>query len=594
MDNNFIELVIVVLLGMVSQLAAWFTRLPSILLLIFAGFIAGPLLGVLHPDRLLGNLFEPIVGLSVAVILFEGGLNLKFKEIKTVVPVVLRLLSIGVLVTWGVTAAAAVLLLRFEIPMAVLLGAILVVSGPTVIMPLIRHIRPRPAVSAVLKWEGILVDPIGAILALAVLEVILQSSGTAVLQIAPILAWSLVAGVSLGWLGGFLIAQALRQHLLPDYLHIPATLGALAAIYLCAEVVQPNAGLVAAIAMGVVLANQQYANISHILEFKENLRLLLLSFLFILLSARFDVELFRPLTFSLVVFVLILLFIRPVVVFISAIKSELNSRDKWLLSSIAPRGIVAASVASLFAFRLTEGEYPGGELLTPVTFAVIFGTVLVSSVISPLAARALKLGQLNPQGILIFGGQLWVRDVAALLNAENVKCLIIDINQANVAYARRRGLEAVHADALEGTFLDDNDFSAYGYAASVTADSNFNMLVNLRLSKLLGSSNVFTLASADPSSGGVKNRPPHMPGRLLFDGKVTYDRISELNETGKFKIECLNQDVDSMRLNELIGKDSLLCFALSPGGNLTVITPATNPCFKAGTKIIFLKQMICP
>ena len=589
MDNTIAELVIIIVLGLVSQLAAWFTRLPSILILILAGFVAGPLLGILHPDAVFGNLFEPLVDLSVAVILFEGGLNLKFKEIKNTAPVVLRLLSVGVLITWAAAGLAAYLLLGITVPMAILLGSILVISGPTVNMPLVRYLRLKSDVSAVLKWESILVDPIGAILALAVLEVILQKgTGAPVLQIITILGKSLFVGGVLGWFRGVTIARALQRHILPDYLHIPTTLGGLVAVFMVSELLQSNAGLVAAIVMGAALANQQYANISHILEFKENLRLILLSFLFIVLSARFSLSLFEPLTFSLVVFILILVIVRPVVVFLSSIRSKLKTRDKLLLSCMAPRGIVAASVVSLFAFRLTSDGYTGGDLLTPVTFAVIFGTVLISSTVSPVLARKLQVGQTNPQGVIFFGGQVWVRKLAMLLKKEGGKCLIIDDNQANIAYAHRRELEAVHAEALSGTFLDDADFSAYSYAVAITADNNFNMLVAVRLSKLFGSSNVFLLSAQGMKPGDMKRRSLHLPGRILFDHKASYERIGEIYESGKFKIELLKEDVDGSGLSELLGEDTLICFAIATNGNVTVITPETGLNFKAGTKLIVM------
>jgi len=591
MDDILIELVLILFLGIAAQMIAWFTQAPSILLLITAGFIAGPVLGLLNPDILFGELFEPLVALSVAIILFEGGLNLKIKEVRSTAPSVIRLISLGVLITWAVGSIAAVYVLGMDWPLALLLGAILVVSGPTVIIPLLQYLRPGNTVSTLLKWEGILIDPIGAILALIVLEIILVggSTGDTALQILAIILKTLASGIALGLGGAVIIIQALKRHILPDYLHIPATLGILVAVFLVSELIQPNAGLFTAIIMGAVLANQSQASIANILEFKENLRVILISLMFIILSARLELSLFEPLSYSLAIFILILVVAaRPLAVFASTIKSRLKTGEKLLLSSIAPRGIVSASIASVFAFRLSAEGFPSGELLLPVTFAVVFGTILCSSAIPPLIMRVSKTSQVNPQGVIFIGGQAWVRSAAALLAESGIKCLIIDANKANIAYARRKGLNAIYADALDGSFLDDTDFSDYGYIVAVTADDNYNTLVDLRLSKEFGSSSVFMLP-LEESKPSEKHYLEHLPGRTLFDNTATYDRIAELFEHGKIKLEKLDEATDKAGIISLFGKEALPLFALGKNGNLTVITAESGQEFKPGTRLIVLE-----
>lgn len=590
MDHIIISIVAIIGLAILSQLIAWFTRLPSILLLIIAGILAGPVFGLFDPHALLGDLMEPIVSLSVAVILFEGGLNLKISDIKHTTPVVLRLITGGVLITWIIATVGAIFILGMDTRLAVLLGAILVISGPTVIMPLLRYLRPGQNVSAVLKWEGILIDPIGAILALIVLEIILtgNSTGGAALQTAVILFKSIVFGGALGALGAWVMMQLLRRHILPDHLHIAATLGILAVVFLVAEIIQLNAGLVSAIVMGAIMANQCKADISHIFEFKEHLTLLLISFLFIILSAGLDLSAFSGIAWQLVLFVVILIVIaRPLAVFISARNSKLKTKEKLLLSSIAPRGIVSASVASVFAFRLLADGYSGGELLAPITFAVIFGTILASSIIAPLLIKGLKISQMNPQGVVFLGGQIWIRDIAAILDEKEIKTLIIDGNKANVAYAKRKGLNAVYADALAGSFLEDRDFSDYGYFTAMTADDNYNILVALRLSKSFGRSGVFILPTANTASKDQK-QSQHLPGRLLFDTAATYDRMAELYEKGKVKLVTLDEDIEPKKFTEKFGKDSLPLFAVGPNGGVTVITTENKIEFKSGTELIVL------
>lgn len=301
-----------------------------------------------------------------------------------------------------------------------------------------------------------------------------------------------------------------------------------------------------------------------------------------------DLSAFSGIAWQLVLFVVILIVIaRPLAVFISARNSKLKTKEKLLLSSIAPRGIVSASVASVFAFRLLADGYSGGELLAPITFAVIFGTILASSIIAPLLIKGLKISQMNPQGVVFLGGQIWIRDIAAILDEKKLKTLIIDGNKANVAYAKRKGLNAVYADALAGSFLEDTDFSDYGYFTAMTADDNYNILVALRLSKSFGRSGVFILPTANTASKDQK-QSQHLPGRLLFDTAATYDRMAELYEKGKVKLVTLDEDIEPKKFTEKFGKDSLPLFAIGPNGGVTVITTENKIEFKSGTELVVL------
>jgi hypothetical protein len=241
----------------------------------------------------------------------------------------------------------------------------------------------------------------------------------------------------------------------------------------------------------------------------------------------------------------------------------------------------------VFAFRMASEGYPGAELLLPVTFAVIFGTILSSSLAAPLLIKGLKISRINPQGVVFIGGQIWLREIAGLLHKEKIDCLMITNNKANVAYARRKGLKAIYADVLDGSFLDDTDFSGYGYAVVATSDDNYNMLVALRLSKEFGSSNVFLLP-VEEAKCTDRHFSEHLPGRTLFASDANYDRITQLYETGKIKLETLKEDIDRDKLAEAYGKESLPMFALSPSGNLVIIAAGTNPEFKQDARILAL------
>ncbi|MCF8337889.1 MAG: sodium:proton antiporter, partial [Bacteroidales bacterium] len=375
-EDVLLELGGIVILGIVSQWIAWRLRFPSIFLLLVVGFVAGPLTGVINPDALMGDMLLPFVSLSVAVILFEGGLTLDIKELKEIGGVLLALIIVGVIVTWIIAATAAHYLLGLNINVAILLAAILVVTGPTVIGPLLRHIRPSGRVSDILKWEGIVIDPVGALLAVLVFEAIatggLQGATSTVLL-------SLGKTVLFGGLSGLLFATLLvlflKKFWIPDYLQESMTLTLVIASYLAADFFQHESGLFATTLMGIVIANQKFVSVKHILEFKENLRVLIISILFIVLAGRLELEVFNNISMQSLAFLGVLIFIaRPASVFLSTMGSKLTSREKLFLSWMAPRGIVAAAVSSLFALRMQEMNMAQAELLVPLTFIVIVGT----------------------------------------------------------------------------------------------------------------------------------------------------------------------------------------------------------------------------
>jgi len=372
-EHVLVDLSAIVILGIGAQWLAWRLRFPSIIFLLLAGFIAGPLTGFLHTEELMGNLLFPFVSLSVAVILFEGGLTLNLKELRGIGKVVFRLISIGVIVTWGIGALAAHYLLGLNWEIALLLGAVLVVTGPTVIGPLLRHIRPKGKVADVLKWEGIVIDPIGAMLALLVFEaIVVNGNQSTTLLILLSLGKTILFGGTVGVVFAYLLWLLLKNRWVPDTLQETVTLSMVVAAYLAGDLLQTEAGLFSTTIMGIVMANQKQVMVKHILEFKENLRVLIISALFIILASRLEMSVLTHISIGSLLFLAVLIVLaRPVSVFLSSMGSRLNLREKFFLSFMAPRGIVAASIASVFALRLTESNVPQAEYLVPLTFIVI-------------------------------------------------------------------------------------------------------------------------------------------------------------------------------------------------------------------------------
>ena len=291
LDDPAVGLGAIVLLGIGAQWIAWRMRLPSILLLLFIGIIAGPVYGWVHPDDLLGKLLLPAVSLSVGLILFEGGLGLRRADLQGAGSVVRNLCTIGALATWMISSTAAHWIVGMHWPMSILLGAVLVVTGPTVIGPLLRHIRPIGKVGPILRWEGTVIDPIGALLAVLVFHAI-EAGGIrgAAAGVSLEVLKTVGIGCTVGLAGAYILVFVLRHYWVPDYLQNPVSLMMVIAAFVASNVLQPDSGLFTAVVMGVVLANQRDVQIRHIVEFKENLSVLLVSSLFIVLASRLKWE----------------------------------------------------------------------------------------------------------------------------------------------------------------------------------------------------------------------------------------------------------------------------------------------------------------
>lgn len=525
----------ILVLGIAAQWLAWRAHLPAILLLLLVGLAVGPGARAafgpdtpfLNPDLLLGHLLNPLVSLAVCVILYEGGLTLKLREIKQTGGVVRNLVTVGVLVTWILSSLLAHLLLGFSFKRALLVGSILVVTGPTVIGPLLHHVRPRGAVASVLKWEGIVIDPIGALLAVLVYEAI-HVHGSPGLILKSIVVTALL-GTVLGVLGARLLVFAIDRHLIPNVLDNAASLALVMGLFTLSNEIQEESGLLTATVMGIALANQRTAPVRHLVEFKENLRVLLISSLFVVLAAKLEwrhlQELSRPGSIEFVI--LLILVVRPVSAWISTARSTLTRAERLYVAFLAPRGIVAAAVASQLALTLGSGDAPDpdAERLVAVTFLVIIATVLFYGLTAAPIAYRLGLADRNPQGVLIVGAHPWARELAKTIKEFGFRALLLDINAQNVAEARAMGLEADQANALSDHVLEDLDLGGIGRAVALTGNDETNTLVGEHLLELFGRSEVYRAAPRREGTGVLR-------AQVLFDSGETVTRIYERRDGG--------------------------------------------------------------
>lgn len=597
-DNLLIGLVSIVVFGVGAQWIAWRTKLPAILLLLLSGLLAGPVLNVLDPDALMGELLGPFISVSVGIILFEGGLSLKFSELKEIGGAITRLVSIGVMVTLICASFSAYYLFGMGAELSILLGAILVVTGPTVIIPLLRQVRPTTQVSNLLKWEGIVIDPIGAMLAVLVFEVIFTSSfseatGLAVISIGKTIFFGTLTGLA----GAALIYFLLSRYLLPDQLQNPVNLMVVIVVFAVSHIFQHESGLWATTVMGVALANQKSARIHHIVEFKENLRVLLLSALFILLAARVEfADLKNALHWNVGIFMAVLIFIaRPLSVYLSTIGTNLNWREKLFASWMAPRGVVAASIASLFAIELVNFGYEEASSIVPIVFITIIATVAIYGLTSQWVANRLKVAKPTPSGFLVVGAHTWARKLAVMLKNEGFKIIIADSNRMNIKRARADELGTYHGNVLAEYAVDELNLDGIGKLLALTSNDEVNSLAAIRFSEVFNSSHVFQLPMNTKNEKEDREMHSGFSGRMLFSENLTFDAFSKfINKNYSFEKMEISEDLSREEFDLKFDEHRIPLFLLSDDENADPYTLGNTPLPKTGDKVIFLQNPEIP
>ncbi len=584
-----LRLVAILAIGVASQWIAWRLRFPAILLLLAAGLAAGPGLGFIDPDQVFGQLLLPVVSLSVGVILFEGGLTLRLRELPAISGVVQRLVTLGALATWATTALGAWLLFDMSAGVAALLGAILVVTGPTVVGPLLEQVRPAGSVRAILKWEGIVIDPLGAMLAVFVFESISSGGRGFGLEAVSRVLLTLGLGTGLGVAAAALVVIALHRFWVPDSLQAPVVLVALLASQVGADRVQAESGLLAATIMGIALANQNYVAVARIVEFKENLRVLIIGGLFVALSARLTRDDISAVGFAGIAFLALVIFVaRPLTVAVSTIPSKLSWRERAFLAGVAPRGIVAAAISSVFALQLSSEGHAGAHLLVPATFSVIIGTVILYGVGAAPLARRLRLSEPDPQGLLIVGAHPWARSLASALQSAGLRVLLIDSNWQNVSDARLDGLPCHHGSVLSDETLPSLDLVGIGNLLAVTPNDGINALAARRFQHSFGSANVFHLVPSTREPGSTEPIARELRGRSLFGAQFTFEEIQRRFDSGQvFKATPLTDQFGWDRYRERY-PDPLLAATVDASGRITVNTGASDP--TPGRTVIALVQ----
>jgi len=536
-----LELAGIIILGILAQWVAWKFKIPAILPLILIGLLVGPIAAeFLSEDGT--KWIEPIwnqneglfpgeslfyfVSLAIGVILFEGGLTLKFSEIKNVGPVISKLITIGSLVTFFGAAFAAHLIFDLSWKICFLFSALIIVTGPTVITPILRNIPLKKDVSAVLKWEGILIDPIGALVAVLVYEFISVDAGgeftkTALIEFGKI--------VLFGSTFGFAFAHALNliinKKWVPHYLMNVFSLAAVLCVFVLSDAFAHESGLLAVVVMGMVIGNSNSPHLKDILYFKESLSVLLISILFILLAANinFDELLLIYNWKTAILFAAIVFVIRPVGVFLSTQGSTLKLNEKLFVSWVGPRGIVAAGIASLFGLKLASKGVEGAEYITPLVFVIVLGTVLLNATTARMFAKMVGVFLKQSNGILIVGASKVSRLLGHYLETNGRHVVLIDSNQGNIAKAKELGLEAITTNIYSDNLVDNIELNDVGYLMAMTGNADINRYAINKFSKQFGENGSFRLVTASEM-----NNPNNNPKQGLFSHTDDYVTLTEV------------------------------------------------------------------
>lgn len=597
-DPTPLYLAAVLGLGSAAQWLAWRLRLPAIVLLLVFGFALGKFAG--PPDKYIGDALLPMVSLAVGVILFEGGLSLRLREVRDTGSVILRLVTVGLLVTWLGVAAAAYLLMDFSPPMAALIGALLTVSGPTVILPLLRQVRPERRVGSIIKWEGIVNDPIGAVLAALVFEVVrhlatgesmAEDGGWLAGESLRSLALTVVVGLTVGGASAAVVIALLGNYLVPDYLQNPVILALVLLVFAVSNYLSEESGLVTVTVMGLLLANQHRVTVKHVIEFKENLRVLIISVLFIVLSSRVPIgwkELGEIGWGGLLFVTVVIAIVRPAAAGLATIGSDLRKSERLLLAWIHPRGIVAASVASLLAIQLSGSPLqPEADRLVLATFLVIVGTVTVYGLTLSPVARSLGLAGDEPQGVLFAGASPMIRAIARALKTEGFDTLLVDTNPQNISAARMDGLPVCYASIGSEFVHEETDLSDIGKLLAMTPNDEVNSLAVSEFAEQFGSANVYQLASP-PATERLEKVPSHLRGRTLFADGVTHDALQLRFTAGAvIKKTTVTEDFTIGDFRKRY-PSALMLFTIPEKGKLSISVAGRKLEPKPGVKLVAL------
>ncbi|WP_347723078.1 cation:proton antiporter [Lysinibacillus capsici] len=530
-DNLLFQLPFIIFIGLFSQWLAWRFRMPAIVIMSIAGLIIGPFTGLVSPKETFGPIFHTIISLAVAVILFEGSLSLDFREIRGFKKSILRISTVGAAIAWIAGSTAAHFVAGLSWPVSFVIGGLFIVTGPTVILPLLRQAKLKERPAAILKWEGIVVDPFGALLALFAYQIVLGiyhlEGGTSltVFFVSAFLAALLGGGV------GYVMGQCLERGLIPEFLKSPLLLATILLVFALSDAIMHETGLLAVTVMGLVMANMHLTSHHELLHFKENISVILISSVFIMLTSSLTIDtLWQIVDWRMLLFVLAMMFIvRPLSIWIATINTVLTLEERALIGWIAPRGIVALTVSGYFTTALQDVGFQSAQLLTALTLALVFATVVAHGFSIGWLAKKLDLQASTGKGIVIVGASPFTTQLATSLQNNGIDVLMMDRAWEDLSAARQNGIKTETGDILSEHTEFYVDLTPYDQLIVATKQDAYNVLVCADFVPELGRLNIFQTAlhSTDP-----KNYSRKYGGQLLVDAQHDIHQLNELIEQG--------------------------------------------------------------
>ncbi|MEM7185138.1 MAG: sodium:proton antiporter [Bacteroidota bacterium] len=600
-----IELAGIIILGILAQWVAWRLKIPAILPLILIGLFVGPISTLISEDGT--QWIQPIwngdegffpgeslyyfVSLAIGIILFEGGLTLKFGEVNKVGGVIGKLISLGSFVTFVGCGIAAHFILGLSWKISFLFSSLIIVTGPTVITPILRNIPLKKEVSAVLKWEGILIDPIGALVAVLVFEFISVGGDVGYTKQAFIEFGKIILiGFSFGISGGYALYFAIKRKLIPHYLLNVVSLSVVLLIFVESDVFAHESGLLSVVVMGMFLGNRDLPNLKELLYFKESLSVLLISILFILLSANItldDLELVANYK-TAILFAIIIFVVRPVGVFLSTIGSAFKFNEKLFISWVGPRGIVAAGIASLFGSKLAAKGVAGAEYITPLVFAVVLVTVLLNAATARFFAKIVGVFLKKSEGVLIIGASSFPRILGKYLKDNGRHVVLIDSNQSNIEEAKHLELEAFSADIYSSNLLDNIELSDVGYLMSITGNSEINKYAINKFGKQFGENGAYRLVSSEEMKD-----PNNNPEQGLFSHVDDFNSVTKVAAQYPTieEVDLRNKEHFDLLINQTQGDTmSIPLFIKNIDGELQIISSHSKDTIEIalGDKLVYI------
>lgn len=578
MDNLVLACAIIGVLGIGAQWLAWRFNFPAIVLMAIAGVLAGPVFNVFGPvdpvtgappmEALFGEFYRPLIGIAVAVILFEGGLQLNFSELRGLTRGMRRLVFPGVPIAWFLGATAAYLIGGLSWQVSLLFGGIMVVTGPTVIIPLLRQSKLNSRPATLLKWEGIVNDPIGALLAVLMFEFLVigdhaMTSGALISSLVV----AAVLSILLGYAFARFVATVFRRGWAPEYLKPPILLSLVLVCFEIANLLQHEAGLLSVTAMGITLANSKIASINDLRLFKENITVMLVSGVFIILTANLTFDAFRALDWSIFWFLAAMLFVvRPLTVFVSTIGAGLPWQERLLVGWIAPRGIVAVAVSSFFGASLAAEGYADGAKLIPLAFAMVFATVVLHGfTIAPLA-KALGLASRDRPGVLIIGASPFAAALAAKLKELEVPVMVADTSWRRLKPVRLANVPTYYGEILSEVTEHHLDFNRFGYLLALGGNESHNALVATDLAPELGRAAIYQVNARGKDEDDRKALSYTLQGRTFLHSGAALDELTRRHYSGWiFQRTKLSEEYPPGQYLKDLGVDHEIILAIRKG-----------------------------